>query len=389
MPTHDAVTADEHINTIRGAAPTYMKGFSDLTYRGHVLLALMKQHGMIETGANDHARIWQVQATEPEIRVGSDTVRQTFQNHNPYKQCQVDVRDYVGTDLLTEAQYKKTQGRTQLINHYDQKMKNLGTAAVRRIQEWMYRDGDSANYLDGFQGFESCLADDGNTVVGDKVAVPSDTYAGLSTSLGQVETSWSTDLDSGDRPSAALANDWPYGQGPTGYDYFTPVLVNWGSTAWASSAGSWEDNCDAVLRFGSTVMRSRNGYMNVNNLPLINLLAPNLYEGAETHYSDRFRIIQPYTSGDLGFPQKTLTLDGTVLTCDYGVPANTGYGICPAHIEAFFLACIHNAIEDSIIDSEGPVWSIERAAWLFRITVFGNLRLQPKFMLKYKNYKDS
>lgn len=388
MPQHDTVIADEHINVIRGAAPTYMKGFSDLTYRGHMLLQLMKQYGMIETGAQDHARIWQVQAFEPDIRVGADTTRQTFQNHNPYKQMQVDVRDYVGTDLLSEAQYKKTRGRTQLIDHYDQKLKNLGTACVRRLQEWMVRDGDSADYLDGFQGFESCLGDDGNTVVGDKIALPSDTYGGLSTALGSLGGEFTSDLPAADRNNAQLANDFPYGQGSSEYDYLSPLLVNWGSSAW-TTAGSWTDNCNEVIRFASTVMRSRNGYMNADGLPMINMLAPNLYEDAENFFDDRFRIIQPYTNGDLGFPQKSLNLDGTVLTCDYSVPANVGYGICPAHIEAFFLELIHNAIEDSIIDAEGPVWSIERAAWLFRITVFGNLRMQPKFMVKYANYADA
>lgn len=389
MPQPTAITADEHINIIRGAAPTYMKGFSDMTFRGHVLWAFMNQHGMIERNATDFARFWQVQATEPAIRVGSDTPRQTFQNHDPYRDCQVDVRDYVGTDYLSEAQYKKTRGRTQLIDHYTQKMKNLGKAAMRRIQEWIYRDGDTAAYSGGFQGFENCLADDGGTTVGEKIAVPSDIYAGQSTALGQVETTWSTDLAAADRPNAGLANDWPYGQGATGYDYWSPLLVNWGSSAW-TAAGDWEQNCDEVLRFGSTVMRSRNGYMNVNNLPLINLLAPNLYEQAENHYTDRFRVIQPFSSStDLGFPQKNIYLDGTLLACDYGVPADIGYGICPAHMEAFFLETINGSVEDSIIDADGPTWDMSYAGYLFRISVFGNLRMTPKFMIKYKNYADS
>ena len=388
MPTPNAISADEHINVIRGKAPTYMKGFADLTHRGHVLLALMKQYGMMEFGANDFSRIWQVQAYEPEIRVGSDTTRQTFENHNPYKQNQVDVRDYVGSDLLTESQYKKNRGRNQLINLYDQKMKNLGSAMKKRLQEWMYRDGDSAAYQDGFNGFESALADDGNTVVGDKVALPSDTYGDLSTAVGALGGSWTADLAAGDRYNAQLANDWPYGQGDSQYDYYSPLLVNWGSSSW-TTAGSWEDNCDQVLRFSSTAMRARNGYMNVDNLPMINMLAPNLYEAAENHYADRFRIIQPYTSGDLGFPQKTLTLDGTVLTCDYAVPADVGYGMCPAHIEAFFLETINGGGEDSMVDTFGPTWSDAYAAFLMRVTVFGNLRLQPKFMVKYANYADA
>jgi hypothetical protein len=388
MPTPDAITADEHINVIRGAAPTYMKGFADLTHRGHVLLALMKQHGMIEFNANDFSRIWQVQAYEPEVRVGSDTTRQTFQNHNPYKQCQIDVRDYVASDLLTEGQYKKNRGRNQLINLYDQKMKNLGKSMVRRLQEWMYRDGDAAAYDGGFNGFESCLADDAGTLVTEKVAAPSDTYAGLSTALGALGGSWTTDLAAADRYNAGLANDFPYGQGDTEYDYFSPLLINWGSSAF-TTAGSWEDNCDEVLRFGSSVMRGRNGYMNAEGLPLINLLAPNLYEAAENHYATRFRTVHPYTMGDLGFPQKTLHLDGTVLQSDYSVPTDVGYGICPAHMEAFFLETINGGGEDSMVDTFGPTWDDTYAAFLMRVTVFGNMRMTPKFMIKYSNYADT
>ena len=254
MPQFPAVTVEEQINTITAAAPTYMKGFSDLTYRGHALWALMNKYGMIERGASEYARFWQVKATEPDIRVGSDTVRQTFQNHNPYKNAQIDVRDYVGTDLLTEAQYKKTRGSSQLIDLYEQKMDDLGMAAIKRIQEWIYQDGDSSDYQDGFNGFESCLGDDGGTVVGDRIALPSDTYAGLSTALGQVETSW-TNVSGGGAYNASLSNDWPYGQGKSGYDYYSPLLVNWGSSGW-TTAGSWSANCDEVLRFGRKVQKS-------------------------------------------------------------------------------------------------------------------------------------
>ena len=87
MPTPDAITADEHINVIRGAAPTYMKGFADLTHRGHVLFALMKQHGMMEFNANDFSRNWQVRksvlALTPLVRrfrttTRTSNVRSTF-----------------------------------------------------------------------------------------------------------------------------------------------------------------------------------------------------------------------------------------------------------------------------------------------------------------------
>jgi hypothetical protein len=390
MPTHTAITANEHINVIRGASPTYMKGVSDLCQRGHALWATLKEHGVIEYNAEDHARVWQVQVREPDVRVSQDTTQKVFENHDAYETVQVDIRGYEASDVLTRLQYKKTRGqRNQLINHYNMKMSNIAKAIMRRMNEWLYRDGNVAPYTDGFLGFESCLADDGGTLVGEKIAVPSDSYAGLSTAPGALGGAWSEDLDSGERPNAGLANDWPFGQGSSEYDAWSPTLWNWGSSRW-TTAGDWEANAEEVLREAVAVVKSRNGYANVTGAPMFHIMSPDMYVGAKNFYSTRMQIYVPYTIGDVGFPQETLNLDGTVLMCDYGCPAGTGYGICPGHLEAFFLGTDQTHPDgDMIIDVDGPTWSTEYQAYLYYAAVDGNLRMQPKFMAKYKNYKDS
>ena len=388
MPTPLAITADENLTVIRAAAPTYMKGFSDLTVRGHVLLALMKQHGMIEYGASDFARIWQMKVYEPEVRIGSDTTRKTFQNHQAYEQCQVDVRSLESSDLMTKHQYKRIGGeRQKLISVYDQKSRDIGSSLMKRFQEWIYRDGDSATYLDSFQGFETVLADDGGTLVTETVAAPNDSYAGHATDIATFGGAWTADLAT--LPNAGLATDWPLGQGDSEYDAFRPVHWNWGSSAW-TTAGSWQANAEEVLRMSAAVMKSRNGYMNVGGVPMVNLLSVDMYVDAENYYSDRFRIADnEFRMGDLGFPQKTLMFDGTVLMCDYACLAGIGYGICPTHMEFFSLATVTGVGEDNMIDVDGPSWSTEHQAWLYYASIDGNMRIQPKFITKYANYKDA
>ncbi len=379
-------TAEAHINTVRANAPKYFKDFSDLTQRGHALLNLMKHYGMIEYNAGAAANIWQIMVREPQVKVAADTTRKTFANSDVYEQAQVDVRGLETDDLLTELQWKMNQnvGGTQLINLYDTKLRNLGITMMRRVQEFIYRDGDSAAYSNSFQGFESCLAE-GTVVATDRIAAPSDSYAGHSTAVAGFGGTWTSDLPSADRYNASIANDWPYGQGTSDYDAWSPVLWNWSSSAWGSGTKLWSDNVEEVVREAEAVMRSRNGFMD-NGSPLVFLVAPNLYSGAKNYYSTRMRIYQPFTGGDQGFPQDNIQIDGVVLKSDYAIPANTGYGICPQHMEMFTLPTMRGGGPDQMFDVFGPTWTEQYAAYLMRVSVFGNLRMSPKFMMKLKNY---
>lgn len=390
MPQFLQADADLHLNNIRTAAPTYMKGFADMTRRGHILWALMEEMGMFEYNCNDTAKIYQIKVYEPEVRTTNDTTRKVFTNHNAYEQCQVADRWYEASDMLTEIQYKRNRGQASLINLYEQKLKDLGTAAKNRLQEWTYRDGNSAPYTDGFQGFESCLADDGNTVATDKVALPSDSYAGQSTALGSFGGSWIADLGASERANAQLSNDWPWGIGMSNYDANSPLLLNWSSSSWGAGTGLWEDNCEEVLREGSAIMQTRNGYLQTGEVPpVVYLLPTKMYTGVKNFYSQRFRMIQPYRETEVGFPsQATMTLDGVVVKADGACPQNTFYGLCPQHIEMFFYECMNAATGDEgpMFDVHGPNWDDSTGAYLMRIICGGNLRMFPKFMIKGKNY---
>lgn len=386
MPTFLQADADIHINNIRTAAPQYMSSFADLTHRGHILFALMQEQGMFEYNATSASTIYQIQVREPEVRTSQDTTRKVFQNSNVFEQCQVGVRWYEATDMLSEIQWKENQGKTSLINLYDTKMKNLGTAMVRRLQEWAYRDGNVAPYTDGFQGFESCLGE-GTVGAGDKIAMPSDSYAGQNTALQTFGGTWSSDLAAADRPNSTLANDWPFGSGTSNYDAFSPTLLNYSSTRWGSGTTYWQDNCEEVLREGSAMMQAKNGFLNTSDVPVVYLMAPNLYVQAKNFYSTRFRMAAPYRDSEVGFPSAgTLSLDGVVLKSDWACPANVFYGLCPQHMELFWMICRNASGENPMIDVDGPVWDTPTASYLMRVAAGGNLRMQPKFMMKGKAY---
>lgn len=390
MPQFLQADANIHLNNVRTAAPMYMKGFADMTRDTSLLFRLMSEMGMFEYGATEASRFYQMKVYEPDVRTTNDSTRKIFQNHNAYEQCQVGIRWYESSDTLTEIQWKLNQGKTSLINLYEQKMKDLGTATKRRLQEWIYRDGNVAPYTDGFQGFESALADNGSTTAADRIALPSDSYGGHSTALANFGGSWSNDLAAADRMTSQLTNDWPYGIGTSNYDANSPLLLNWSSTSWGAATGEWVDNCEEVLREGSAIMQSRNGYLSMGEIPpVVYLLPPNMYTQLKNFYSQRFRMIQPYRDTEVGFPSGgTLTVDDVVVKVDGACPADTFYGICPQHIELFWMICMNPASGDDtpMFDVHGPTWDESTGAYLMRIMAGGNLRMFPKFMIKGMNY---
>ena len=134
-------------------------------------------------------------------------------------------------------------------------------------------------------------------------------------------------------------------------------------------------------------MQAKNGYMDVGDVPVVYLMAPNLYVQAKTFYSTRFRMAAPYRDGEVGFPSKgTLSLDGVVLKSDYACPADIFYGLCPQHMELFWMICRNASGENPMIDVDGPSWEMSMAAFLMRVAAGGNLRMQPKFMMKGAPY---
>lgn len=388
MPGFLTVSAEADLNTIRTTAPEYMHNYMDLTKKNHMLLSMMGGWGNIIYNANSLARIWQIQVREANVRTHTNSTNKTFSEHDPFEQMQVGVRGYEATDVFKELDWKLNQGSTQLIDMYDFKTKHIAQTMVKRIQEWLYRDGDTTTYADGYQGFESCLhvknANNGGSAPtnADLLVLTKDTYGGHSTELGNFGGSYSADLASADRYNHLLSNDWPFGQGSPEYDALSPKLFNYEATRLGTGSNEWADNVEDVIRHAIAVFNAQAG-STMTPEEIVFLLANDLYPAAENYYSDRFRIMQQFSGGDMGYAQRhSIQIDGAHLKADYAVPAGLGYIVCPKYLEMFNLITMNGGGPEPMIDVFGPDWSPEHGAYLFRCTTFGNLRMSPKYMGK-------
>lgn len=388
MPTYSASTVEMSLNNVRATMPMYINGYIDNTVRMHVLLNMMKQWGTIITKAGSSVRKWQIKVRSQDVRVKRATSQLTFQNSQLYEQCEIGTRAIEATDMLLESDWKENQGDTQLIDLLGDKMKTMNETLGRRLSEYLVHDGDSADYLESFNGFESCLADDGNTVVGDRYALPSDTYAGQSTALANFGGIWNDQAGAG-AYNTQLSDSWPHGVGSDEYDANSPLLVNWSSAAWGTSSNEWIDNCEIVVRETSLLQKTRTGAKS----GMLFMMPVHMMTDAMNFYSGRYRIYQPFGGGDMGYSDtSTILVDGAMIHGAHEIPLNTFYGLHPDLIEAFFFPITNlgdgpNRVgADSMIDCFGPDWVPTEGAWVMRANSFGNLRMRPRNMVKGKNY---
>src|SRR6185312_4889777 len=113
-------------------------------------------------------------------------------------------------------------------------------------------------------GLPSFLGDSGNSLTintgtprsknaADIVVVPGDNYAGLTTGLGDYGGSWN--------------GAWPNsGDGDDAYDFNSPALINYTSTAFGGAGNVWSTNATAALRYIITALEkdsSKRGVLDV------------------------------------------------------------------------------------------------------------------------------
>lgn len=375
MPALIPSSSNEHVELVRATAPLYFKKESDLTFRRRLWLAMLLKYGQVEYNASSFSQTWTVQFSEPEVRQFGDSGDQEFNQSDSYRQLSVDVRGYTSTDRLTKKQELMNRGPTQIVDMYRQKSENLLKSLRNKFCGELYVDGDLAGNENRVLGIESFMGADGaNTLVGDIVAPPTDTYGGLSTTLASEGGAWS--VGAATSPNAAIATDWPFGSGDTEYDFLSPKLWNYTSTALQPGGTTWAENCEDVLRKAGVVSAN---LTDDESVPYCHMIDAQMFTDFLNFQAARNRIVIPHKeSEDLGFG-KTVQFEGSAVKFEFNVPAGVGYGISPEHMEVF-------SLDSQLFVPDGPSWSIVKKGWLYEVGYFGNMRFQPKYFSKYADY---
>lgn len=368
--------ADEWIGIINSTRHKYMKGASDLTLRKRLLLAMLKRRGRIVYNASGDECRWQVEFSQPGVSAYGDGGVIDFSNHDAYRQLGVDWRGYVATDTMTKKQQRMNSGDEALVKIFQNKQNNLMKAIRNNFAGELYRDGSAPGRENNIHGLETFMKA-GACTSGDKVAAPNAEYGvtRMSTKLGAHGGAWSSNAATA--PNASLETDWPDGQGDSEYDFLSPKLVNWSSTAWGTGATTWEANAWRVISQVITWLTLTGGE---DGMPTLIPLAGNMFQGYKNAQEVKTRIVVPHKeANDLGFGD-VLNQDGVGLYPDFDCPFDTGYALNlnTITIESLF---------PELFWMEGPdkdprtLWS-----YLWGVGFFGNAKYQPKHTAKIYRY---
>lgn len=368
-------SVEGHVNLIRDLTPKYWKMVSDLTVRNYLTYFNMRKFGSLTFNGSSHTQVWNARVKKATVQAAVANQNIEFVNSDTDIQFYTGIKGYRGTDLYPQEEYLMARNAPEKVNdRYDQKTRDLAQAMVEHLSHAFFKDGNDSANVNEFVGLRTPLAYDAATcTIADKVALPNGTYAGQSCALGNLGGYWTA--DGGTKPNATLAKDWPMGQGSPEYDGTSPLIINYGSTAWGTGGSTWKLNAVAAASFAMTAMLHRGG-QSMTGAPIQCTMASEMFVDLKESFRANNRQIMPFRDGDLGFPGETMHVDGMVYSMDYAIPLGNAFMYLPQYVESFFL-------HDDIYLADGPNYSMEKAAFLYSTCSFGNNKFQPKYLARF------
>ena len=347
----------------------YLKKVEVNVLRNRKLLALMESKGRIEFNGSGDLVDWKVQYKQTPFQgfAGGDTL--TFPQRDYWKTAQLAWRGYASTDMQYEEEQLKNRSAEAIVKIYSELTDMMLRSITEQFGDEFYVDGNASGNEKRIHGLESFFGVSGAATNG-YIATPSDTYAGLSTALGNYGGTWST---------SGGNDEWPSGTGDSHYDFWSPLIVDYTDTAWSASTKTWPNTCREALRYG--IVKGKKNKSLDGMLDLI-LLNDELFRQFEDKVDANERIV--IKRGDkkgglysLGF-EDVINFDGVDVTYEYGVPSTVGYGLATPQMT---LRCLY----PQLFKPRGPDFDIATYSYRFAIAFFGNLTCNPRHFVKFDN----
>jgi hypothetical protein len=351
--------------------------------RNHKVYAMLLDRGQISFNHSGLNLEWRVEYKEAPVQgyEQSDTVN--FAPIDRWKVATLPWRGYTATDAVGDMEKEKNKGEPAIIKIFSETNNRLMRDVTTRLSEEIYIDGNASGNEKRFHGIESFL---GNAGTNTKMPVlrPDDSYAGLTTDLGDYNGTWTT------TGTDTTVTDWPTGTGDSHYDYWSPLIVNYQSTittgaaegrvGWSASTKTWPNTCREALRFGITHMVGRN----TNRTGGLDMICASneMYRQFKDKLEANERLVVAVGQGGkknlygLGFGD-VVNYDGVEITSEYGVPAGVAYGWSIPNVEI-------NALTSKLVATQGPFYDEASLAHRFLAKVFANMRHNPRCFCAFK-----
>lgn len=340
--------------------------------RNRRLTAMMKSKGRITYSNAGEKLDWKVRFKRAPLSGYADAETLTFPRRNKRKTATLDWRGYRATDSMTRREKLQNKNTEAIIKLYENIQKELMEDVEDQFGDEFYVDGAAAGNSSRLFGIESFMGTNGTVNIStgaqrsanaaDKNGFPTDTYAGLSTALGNYGGSWT--------------GPWPSGTGSAHYDFWSPNIVCYNSTAFSGAADTFAAQGDEAIRYG--IIKSQKNKSRKGALDLI-ILESTLYMSLLELLDSKERFISRRganegSSAELGFGD-VVHFDGVMVTWEYGMADGLGYGF---NIDEMELRCLDKQLFVPI----GPDFDIASESYRFSIAFDGQLKCNPRAFMK-------
>jgi hypothetical protein len=286
--------------------------------RNRKLTAMLKEKGRISYNNSGESLDWKVRYKRAPLQGYSDAETLTFPRRNRWKTATLPWRGYASTDSMTKKEKLMNKNTEAIVKMYSEIASLLMDDIEEAFCDELYIDGNATGNTNRIHGIESFFGTNGTINVstgaqrsanaGDKAGEPSDTYAGLSTVRANYGGSWT--------------GSWPSGTGSAHYDFWSPLIVCYNSTAFGGTGDTFATQGNEALRYGiikSQKNKSRKGAMDMI------LLESTLYESFLLLMDSKERFVsrpgrKEGSLAKLGFTDNK-NYDGVDITWEYGPPA--------------------------------------------------------------------
>jgi hypothetical protein len=351
----------------------------DTVMRSRPVYAMMLKKGRIKYNAGGDGFKWPVKNKRVLMTTNNGEQPIDFVRTNRWTTAELPWKGYIVADQITKRERLINKGNAAVINVFSRMASLLMDDIKDQFAEELYVDSSASNNSHRFTGLESMFAVNGTINItsgaqrsfqaADPCGSPDDTYAGIDTDLGAQGGAWGTQSD--------INSVWPFGVGGVNqeaYDCWSPVVVNYKSSAFSATA-TWAANCVKAMRFGLDAVNTKN-MMKYGQIDMIVLDRGLFRQFKDTLDSKERRII---SSGNelyaMGFTDQ-IEQDGASILSEFGTPANVGYGLAIKAIEL-------RSMQDQIFKADGPDYSFDNQAWRFIVDCHGQFRfMSPRNFFK-------
>lgn len=330
--------------------------------RKYKVFAALEGAGQVRTNMAGRGFDWEVSYRLHQPTGNNGETPRVFSRQNLWKSAELEYRGAQVTDAIYKKEMLENRGQAALVNVAGKLSNRLLTSMEQYLaKEWVV-DGYAAGNELRMHGIESFLGYNGTlnvadgtqraTNAADPFFSPSDTYAGLSTTLGAYGGSQKSGL-------------WPNGEADSEYDFYSPLIVQGTSTYFGGS--TWEANCVKAVR--EAIHQLRRNDTKEDQVDMFIFDRRSFIDALNT-LDSKERVIVSRQNGlrSYGFTD-VFELDGVEISSEGSVPTGTGYGLSIGNME---LLCMEN----QLLNSEGPFYDEITQQYRYVVSMLGNLKFK-------------